>query len=388
MSNNNLEEKKNKRLTERRNLLVSALAVTVIIFIVSLLSLFTGDREYSENENRYLQQKPGLSLSSVADGKFMEETEKYLSDQFFLRDSLVRMRTAADIFIGKKESNGVYIGKNHFLFEKPSAYDKKLVKKTAAAINAVTANNRKISSYIAIAPNSTEILRDLLPDNAPNTDQQKQIKKIYSKLQGINCIDLVAPLKKSKNPEKLYYRTDHHWTYSAAKKAFKMISSEMKLDSSKIKYRSMAVTNSFRGTMASSSGVFRASDTIKITVAEPEPKYVVSYPEENKKSSSVFDKSKLDTNSKYEVFFGGNFPLVKIDTAVKTNKTLLVIKDSYANCVIPMLIPYYKTIVIIDPRYYADNIQETIEKESVTDMLWLYNADTFLNDTSIYEKLS
>ena len=52
---------------------LSALIVTVILFIVSLLSLVGKDREYSENENRYLTTKPQFSWSSLMDGKFMDD---------------------------------------------------------------------------------------------------------------------------------------------------------------------------------------------------------------------------------------------------------------------------------------------------------------------------
>lgn len=379
---------KKRKIIEKRNTILSAAAVTVIIFTVSLFTLMTGDREYSDNENRYLAQKPEFSIGSVADGRFMKDEEEYLSDQFFARDAMVRMRTGVDVLFGKRESNGVYIGKDGFLFNKPSAYDKKRVKLTTDAINSISELSTSIRSYIAIAPNSVEILSDLLPSFAPTQNQTKQIEKVYSKLDNIQKIDLCTPLKAAKDPRALYYKTDHHWTADAAEIAFNAISREMKLDTSGYKYKKLAVTDSFRGTMASSSGVFSAQDTIRITVPEPQVKYVVRYPDDNKKRASIFDSEKLEKGSKYEVFFSGNFPEIQIETAARSDKTLMVIKDSYANCVVPMLIPYFKTIIMIDPRYYADNISQTIEKNNVTDILWLYNADTFLKDTSIADKFS
>lgn len=382
------QKTKSPRREERRNLIISSLAVTAVILIISLLTLFGADREFSENENRYLAQKPSASLSSVADGRFMEDSEKYLSDQFFSRDIMVQARTSIDIFLGKKEENGVYIGKEGFLFEKPSAYDEERVSKTAGVINSICEKHPKIKSYIAAAPNSSEILKAFLPLNAPDENQSEQIKKLNSKLRGITKIDLFSPLNAQKEKEELYYRTDHHWTAKAAKLAFDTIAGSMKLDLSKTKYRTMAVTNSFQGTMASSSGLFSAKDTIFITVPEPEIKCVASYPDEKKKRPSIFDSSKLKTNSKYEVFLGGNFSEIIIDTTAKSDRTLLLIKDSYANCVVPMLTPYFKRIAVIDPRYYVGNINETISKENVTDILWLYNTNTLLSDTSIFDKLA
>ena len=62
-------------------------------------------------------------------------------------------------------------------------------------------------------------------------------------------------------------------------------------------------------------------------------------------------------------------------------------KDSYANCLVPMLLPYFKTVIMVDPRYYRGNFDQLMERETVTDMLWLYNANTLLTDTSIAARM-
>jgi len=364
--------------------LIAAVIITLIIFAFSLATLTGKVEQYSENENRYLAGTPSFSAASVADGKFMKDVESYLSDQFFGRSFLVKSRTAIDITLGKKEVNGVYIGKDHYLFEKPTAYDEENVGKIINSINEFTDKHKKINSYIAIAPDATALLTDLMPNNAPNEDQQKQIKTVYSKLtKNIKTIDIYSTLSKSDDKPNLYYRTDHHWTTKAAELAFRQIAANMKIDTSKIKYETYAVTNDFQGTLASSSGLFNAKDNIFITVPKSDVSYFVTYVNENKKASSVFNTKKLEEKNKYEVFFGGNFSQIKIDTTLNSKKVLMIVKDSYANCLVPMLIPYYKSIVMIDPRYYTDKIEQTVKDEGVTDVLWLYNANTFLGDTSI-----
>ena len=377
-------KKQKQQKTDHFTTLIAAVVITLIIFVFSLATLTGKVEQYSENENRYLAGTPSFSASSVADGKFMKDVESYLSDQFFGRSFLVKSRTAIDITLGKKEVNGVYIGKDHYLFEKPTAYDENIVGKTIQSINDFTDKHKKIHSYIAIAPDSTALLTDLMPNNAPNEDQQKQIKTVYAKLtKNIKTIDICSTLSKSDDKPSLYYRTDHHWTTKAAELAFKQIAANMKIDTSKIKYETYAVTNDFQGTLASSSGLFNAKDNIYITVPQSDVSYFVTYVNENKKASSVFNAEKLKEKNKYEVFFGGNFAQVKIDTTLNSKKVLMVVKDSYANCLVPMLIPYYKSIVMIDPRYYTDKIEQTVKDEGVTDVLWLYNANTFLADTSV-----
>ena len=384
-------ENKTKKVTKQDyNLyaVVSAMLVTVLLFIFCILFISGDEREYSENENRYLAQSPSFSFSSVKDGKFMADTDDYISDQFAMRDKLVRTRTKIDVFLGKSDINGVYIGRHHFLFEKPSSYDEERISKTTETMNKLRADNKSINSYVAIAPNSSEIVSKYLPFNAPTENQSKQIEKVYKKLSCFETIDLSTPLKADKNPEELYYKTDHHWTTKAAGIAFNQISKEMNINTKAYKYKNLAVATDFQGTLASSSGIFSAKDTIYIPTVTPDVSYAVTYVDDKKTKATVIDSSKLKEKSKYDVFFGGNFSQILIETNSKNDRVLMVIKDSYANCLIPMLIPHFRSIVIVDPRYYSENIQDTIDKEDVSDILWLYNANTFLNDTSISEKFS
>ncbi|MBE6719114.1 MAG: hypothetical protein E7571_00465 [Ruminococcaceae bacterium] len=363
---------------------ITAIILAVIIAGTGIINLAAKDRAFSEDENRNLAQKPKFSLSSLASGKFTDDAEKYLSDQFVFRSNFVKTRTAIDIFVGKKEVGGVYIGKKHFLFEKPVSYDDVAVGKTIAAINNFTEKHGDVRSYAAIAPNACEILSDYMPKTAPAENQSEQIKKVYSDLdKDIKTIDLCTPLGKAADRTKLYYKTDHHWTTAAARIAFDEIAKQMKIDASDTKYSTYFVTDDFQGTLSSMAGLFSTSDSIEVTVPQSKVEYAVTYVNENKNSASFFDSSKLSQKNKYELFFGGNFAQINITTTRNTDRVLLVIKDSYANCLLPMLYPYFKSIVVVDPRYYTDDIEQIIGKEEVTDVLWLYNANTFLADTSI-----
>ena len=99
----------------------------------------------------------------------------------------------------------------------------------------------------------------------------------------------------------------------------------------------------------------------------------------------MFDVQSLSTKSQYNVFFGGNHPEVVIDSASESKKVLMVFKDSYANCFVPFLIPDYARIIMIDPRYYTEDISEAIQSNGVTDILFLYNANTAAEDHSLYQ---
>lgn len=75
--------------------------------------------------------------------------------------------------------------------------------------------------------------------------------------------------------------------------------------------------------------------------------------------------------------------MLDIKTTADTTDRLLIFKDSYANCLIPFLVPYYREIVAVDASLYEGNIQEIMQKAKFTSILFLYNGNSFVTDTDI-----
>ena len=107
-----------------------------------------------------------------------------------------------------------------------------------------------------------------------------------------------------------------------------------------------------------------------------------------RKTAVLYDLEKLKEKDKYGVFFGGNYGMVDIRTTADTTERLLIFKDSYANCLVPFLTPYYREIIMIDPRYYYGDIRQVIKENKITGVLYLYNGNTFVGDNSISGVLS
>ena len=53
-----------------------------------------------------------------------------------------------------------------------------------------------------------------------------------------------------------------------------------------------------------------------------------------------------------------------------------------------LLYPYDDHITLNDPRYYYDNVESVISLEQVSDVLFLYNANTYFEDTSLADVLN
>ena len=153
-------------------------------------------------------------------------------------------------------------------------------------------------------------------------------------------------------------------------------------------YQVYTVSNTFEGTLSSKSGSHKVKDTVQVIVPNTQIEYYVTYDTDQSGICSMYKQEALDAKDHYTVFFGGNYGRVDITTIADTGRVLLVFKDSYANCFMQYLYPYFDHITMIDPRYYYDNVENVIRSEAVTDVLYLYNLDTFLGDTSLADVLT
>ena len=361
----------------------------VILMAVFIANIIIPDKKNSDEENRVLQQLPSFSVSAYKEGRFESKIEDYASDQFILRNGFIRLKTAADTALGGLESNGVYRCRDNYLMEDITVPTKDVKESNTSALTAFKEANPDLKMYFLLAPNAANILSDKLPVAVSTANQNKYMDDFFETVEslGITPIDVRDTFKEAKKDTQLYYRTDHHWTTDGAYLAFGQVDSVMELKN-KVTYTDYAVKNDFRGTLASKSGFVNGmDDAIKIYLpAEDSEGYensVIYYSDTKEKTTQFYQVDSLDTKDAYTVFGGSNHPMYTVRTPLDTDRHLLLIKDSYANSMVPFLSQCFSEIVVVDPRYFYDNIQDIISSESITDVLFLYNANTFFADMSL-----
>ncbi len=361
----------------------------LLLAAAGILNIVTKDREFSDSENRMLAAFPEFTWESVKSGKYMSEFESYVADQFFLRDQWITLKLYEDILLGKRESNGVYLGKDGYLMEVPDEPDQENLRKNLSSMAAFAERHPEVPVYVSLAPNAFSILKEKLPEGAPVRDQAADIADIRTALgDGIRYIDLTDALREH-HEEYIYYKTDHHWTSLGARYAFSRLAEDMELGETETDYTVYTVADDFQGTLASQSGYHKSRDTVQIyEPAGGETDYIVLYAEEGKKTTSIYDSASLEEKDKYTVFFGGNHSRVDINTTGTQDRNLLLFKDSYANCMVQFLLPYFQNIIMVDPRYFYDNVDNIMESQGITDVLFLYNLNTFVCDNSIADVLA
>lgn len=358
----------------------------IIVFIISLIFvaisfIMVEDKEFSENENRYLASKPKLTWNNIITGKFSENFENYIDDQFIFREKLYETKTKMQLLFGNKDINEVYIANDNYLIGKKleQDFDYKILSENIRSINEFTSKNSNVQ--LMIVPTASLILEDKLPKNAIVFNQDKVFEEIKTSIKNVDFIDVRETLKKHKN-EYIYYKTDHHWTTLGSFYAYEQWCKQKNIDIPN--YEKRCVTTEFKGSLYSkilNSNV--EADCIEFFETNNLPKYSVYYNFNKKTAQSIYDLEKLKEKDKYQVFLGGNFPELKIETESLKNENILIIKDSYANSFIPFLINNYKNVHVIDLRYFKDSLNTYIENNNISEILILYNIENFLEDETI-----
>lgn len=357
----------------------------VVVFLV--LGLLTPDREFSESENRKLAQAPSFSLSALADGSYFEDLGSYVADQFPGRDTWISINLWMNRMWGQKEASGVYLCDDDYLMQNPAEPDADNLARNLEAINVFQAAHPDVTMTMTVVPNAVTVHADKLPANAPVRDQRADLKVIADGLDQVAFVDVTEALM-AHSGEYLFYRTDHHWTSLGAYYAFEALAPSLKIEAPALSgYTVYPVSTTFEGTLSSRSGSHSATDQVDIYVPQTEIDYYVTYVDSQTNISSFYNRGALDQKDHYTVFFGGNYSRVDITTTADTQRNLLLFKDSYANCFVQFLYPYYDHIIMVDPRYYYDDLENLVATQSITDVLYLYNADTFLSDSSLADVL-
>ncbi len=361
-----------------------AICLIFSVFLGSffLLNLFSPDRDFSPNENRYLQPLPSFSLSSLFSGSYTKSAEAYCSDQFALRDQWISMKAGTELLQGKQQNNGVFLCEDQRLLETFPGVDAADLDRRIAAVNQFSG---RISAPVVLAliPSAGEIYKDLLPQGAVWSSQAAVIRSVYEKAS-MDTAELLTTLSDRKD-EYIFYRTDHHWTSLGAFYAYQTLGKNLGYEPHEITYYTPeTVSESFCGTAYSSSGFFWVKpDSMQRFTPDDLQLRINKYDGAAVTTGRLYENEMLQTKDKYRFFLGGNSPRVVIETGRDDLPSLLIIRDSYTDSLIPFLTEHFSRIHLLDLRYYLDPVSEYVSDNDIDKVLVMYSVDNFCTDKNL-----
>ena len=339
-------------------------------------------------ENRNLEQMPTLSAKSLLSGEFMKDFETYTTDQFVGRDAWIGLKSSTERALGKQENNNVYFCDEDTLITR---FDQPDAAKVTENLNYVNnfVENVDIPVTFSLIPTQACIWADRLPAGAPNASQTDLLDQAKAAVPGATWADLYSSLWEHKG-EDIFYRTDHHWTSLGAYYGYTALAEALgftpvPLDA----YTETVRSTEFYGTVFSSSGVRWVSPDTITTYVPDTGITVTSYTYDSagnpvEEPRALYDTSFLSVKDKYSMFLGGNQSLGVVKTPDTDKPKLLIIRDSYADSLVPFLAPHFSEIHLIDLRYYKLSLADYIQQNGIDQALVLYSVPNFVTDSNLF----
>jgi hypothetical protein len=338
--------------------------VTLVMHPVSL---------YSQREKRPLATFPTFSWEALVDGKLTLDIESAINDQFVGRSFWVDLKAMMEAWLGKQENNGILFGKEGTLFKK------RLVLPDQASKNLryldeflKLVNDLPVTAMLV--PGSDAVMSDRLPQGIPQLDHADLLSR-WS--QAMNLIDLTPTFIESS--ETLYYRLDHHWNLNGAYLAYTVLCEQWGLTAFPLESFTVESVNGFKGTYAN-QGQPGSGDSEKLSFIDPD---ILDYQIGDQRFDRLIDREALKGSDKYAAFLHGNPGLATITVReAEVLRHLIVIKDSYANSLIPFFTAHFDRITVVDLRTFNGSLQALLN-EGADQILYLQNFHQFVEDINV-----
>lgn len=233
----------------------------------------------------------------------------------------------------------------------------------------------EVNVYDMLVPTSSEFY---LPAkfSSYSASQKNAIDYMYANLsRDIIAVDAYSKLEEHKD-EEIYFRTDHHWTPLGAYYAYTAFAEtigdtyppitsytrKMKENFSGSLY---GYTNDVRLKNVSEDFVYYMPNGVEYTT------YLYDYTTLAYKGETMLYHEYAAGANMYSMFLGGDNLHVKITTDNTNGRSIIVLKESYGNAVIPFLVSNFEEIYVVDIRYFGGNVINYIRDNEITDLLFI-----------------
>lgn len=359
------------------------LLFSLFLAVMALSFWLVPKKDFSENEKRYLADVPELNLKNILDGDFGSEAENWCADHLPARDFFVGLSASADRWMNLQVTKDIYISAGGRLLERPYPFSGKTIRRNLSAINDFAEKTGKTVDLMLV-PSAGYFLNEDIRGLKDEYEDKEILEAARQLASGSVCMkDLLPVFSGVSDPGALYYKTDHHWTsLGAYTAAAEYLRSKNRQVLPKSAYK-VATESGFHGTTYSRA-CFWDFPSEELELWDSGGEFEVRFSDREPAFGSLFFPEHLQEPDKYPVYLDGNHPLVTIENkSGDAEGSILVVRDSYANCMGCFLADSYKTVTLADLRYYKMPLAELCAENDFDDILVLYSVGNFMTDSNI-----
>lgn len=361
--------------TKIKNILNCAI-MAVMVFGFCALFLLLPKAEFLDSERREPAKFPEVTLESIMkDGleygeSFMKQfDDNYAPDNFPFRDFFrnVKAWVGSNVFL-QKDKDGVFVV-DGIAAEMQEEIDEESIAHAADRITFIYKTyleKKGITPYISIIPDKGYFLAE--QNGYLSMDYDEFIEQMLGSVEFAKYINIKDSLEASD-----YYASDTHWNQKYLIDIAKLL-----VDGMGGNHDSTYVENTldvpFYGVYAGRAPKPLAAETITYYTNENMENVKVFNFEKNK-PGSIYDMERAHGKDAYDMFLGGEIAKLVIENPnAKTDKELVIFRDSYGRSIIPLMIDDYAKITVIDTRYQIPQLLLMGVNFDNADVLFLYST--------------
>lgn len=381
-----------------------------IIFSFGILSLLKTDRAVSPVENRPLAQKPALTKEVALNGSFFKDFETYTNDQLIGRDDLIKNYTLTQIKMGKSLINDIILTDDKWLLKNPAWTTKyNEIDQAMPAVNDLSQflKEQNIEFYFALPPSKTNALSFKLPSHI-HTYAQENLNYFLNKLPAdVKPIKLMEHFKKNYTNEEIqsmYFKTDHHWNMDGAFLGYQYIMNTIAQQSSTYKGKEIKTEDYTRTCAPNTHLVGSFNNQLYQLIDATGEKLCYYTPKDGFNFTSVAAKDvngtvyrtldelygveKQNDTTSYAGYYANDYPEIVIENNNAPNDVrALVLKDSFANAIVPHLAQSFKHTSILDLRHYHEkDVYQYIKDNNINMVLFVYSDSNLSGEMFKFKK--
>lgn len=285
-------------------------------------------------------------------------------------------------FLKKEETQEMaeekYYIEDGAIYEKVGDINENAIKNNIEKINAVCEkylNDNNI--FFSIIPDKEYYLKDSITTNFSELETSAN-SILNEKTEYINIADTLSLGD--------FYRTDMHWKQENLQGTVEKIENSMKLNNDSMEYEEKSLGDFYGSYYKEIENNVKADELIYFNNSVLENCKV--YNLEKNKEEDIYNLEKVEeTKNKYDLFLSGATALTTIkNESAKTDRKLILFRDSFGSSIAPLFAEEYKEIVLIDIRYINYTILENyidFDKYKDADVLFLYSSRV-INKSGIF----